>query len=55
MAQLASEGTLTRREVEIEFDVSKSTAKRIMRDLTEVGLIEFNRNSHPGFYQLVEG
>ena len=52
MARLAADGKLTRRDVEKEFDVSDRTAKRILGELSDVGLIEFDRTSHPGFYRL---
>jgi CheY-like chemotaxis protein len=55
MARLAEEGTLTRREVEEEFDISNRTAKRLLSDMTDAGLIEFDRTTHPGFYRLKEG
>lgn len=52
MARLASEGTLTRRDVEQEFDISDRTAKRVLGELSDAGLIEFDRTTHPGFYRL---
>lgn len=52
MAQLASDGKLTRRDVEEEFDVSDRTAKRILGELSDVGLIVFDRATHPGAYRL---
>lgn len=52
MARLASEGTLTRREVEEQFDISDRTAKRVLGELSDAGLIEFDRTTHPGFYRL---
>jgi len=52
MAQLAADGKLTRRDVEKEFDVSDRTAKRVLGELSDAGLIEFDRASHPGFYRL---
>jgi len=53
MARLASEGKLTRCEVEKEFDISGRTAKRVLGELSEAGLIEFDRTTHPGFYRLI--
>ena len=52
MARLAEKGTLTRREVEQEFDISDRTAKRVLGELSDAGLIEFDRTTHPGFYRL---
>jgi DNA-binding response OmpR family regulator len=52
MARLASDGKLTRREVEQEFDISDRTAKRVLGELSDAGLIEFDRTAHPGFYRL---
>ena len=52
LARLAENGTLTRREVENQFDISDRTAKRLLGELTEADLIEFDRNTHPGFYRL---
>jgi transcription initiation factor IIE alpha subunit len=45
-------GKLTRRAVEQEFDISGRTAKRLLGELTEADLIEFDRTTHPGFYRL---
>jgi DNA-binding response OmpR family regulator len=55
MARLAEKGTLTRREVEQEFDISDRTAKRVLGELSDAGLIEFDRTTHPGFYRLRQG
>ncbi len=52
MARLASEGKLIRREVEQQFGISDRTAKRVLGELSEAGLIEFDRTTHPGFYRL---
>jgi len=52
LAQLALEVKLTRRDVEDEFDISERTAKRVLGELSDAGLIEFDRTSHPGFYRL---
>jgi len=52
MARLAAEGKVTRREVEEQFGVSIRTAKRIIGELVEAGLIEFDRSEHPGCYRL---
>jgi len=52
MAQLAADDKLTRRDVEQEFSISGRTAKRVLGELSEAGLIEFDRTSHPGFYRL---
>jgi len=52
MARLVENGTLTRREVEQEFDISDRTAKRVLGELSDAGLIEFDRTTHPGFYRL---
>ena len=52
LAHVAENGTLTRREVEKQFGISDRTAKRLLGELTEAGLIEFDRNTHPGFYRL---
>jgi len=55
LARLADNGTLTRREVELEFGISDRTAKRVLGELSDVGLIEFDRTTHPGFYRLKKG
>lgn len=55
MARLVEKGTLTRREVEQEFDISDRTAKRVLGEMTDAGLIEFDRTTHPGFYRLKKG
>jgi len=52
MAQLAANVKLIRRDVEREFDISDRTAKRVLGELSDAGLIEFDRTSHPGFYRL---
>lgn len=52
MAQLAVGEQLTRRDVERHFGVSERTAKRVLGELSEAGLIRFDRSEHPGFYRL---
>ena len=52
MAQLAANVKLIRRDVEQEFDISDRTAKRVLGELSDAGLIEFDRTTHPGFYRL---
>ena len=52
MARLASDGKLIRRDVEQEFGISDRTAKRVLGELSDAGLIEFDRTTHPGFYRL---
>ncbi|HOD81289.1 MAG TPA: response regulator [Phycisphaerae bacterium] len=52
LARLASEGKLTRREVELEFGISDRTAKRVLGELADAGMVEFDRATHPGFYRL---
>ena len=52
MAQLVADGKLTRRDVEEKLDVSDRTAKRVLGELSDAGLIEFERTSYPGFYRL---
>jgi len=52
MARLASDGKLTRCEVEKQFGISGRTAKRVLGELSDAGLIEFDRTTHPGFYCL---
>ena len=52
MDKLTSEGKMTRREVEREFNISDRTAKRVLGELSDAGLIEFDRSTHPGFYRL---
>jgi len=52
MVQLASEGKLTRRDVEQEFGISDRTAKRVLGELCDAGLIAFDRTTHPGYYRL---
>jgi len=55
MARLASDGKLTRRDVEQEFGVSDRTAKRVLGEMSDAGLIEFDRTTHPGYYRLKQG
>lgn len=55
MACLAKNGTLTRRDVEQEFDISDRTAKRVLGEMSDAGLIEFDRTTHPGLYRLKRG
>ncbi|NOZ22049.1 MAG: hypothetical protein GXP25_13285, partial [Planctomycetes bacterium] len=52
MAQLAANVKLIRRDVEREFGISDRTAKRVLGELSDAGLIEFDRTTHPGFYRL---
>ncbi|MBN1123795.1 MAG: helix-turn-helix transcriptional regulator, partial [Sedimentisphaerales bacterium] len=52
MDRLSTEGKMTRREVEKEFNISDRTAKRVLGELSDAGLIEFDRSIHPGFYRL---
>ncbi len=52
MAQLAADRKLTRREVEQEFDISDRTAKRVLGELSNAGLIWFDSTLHPGYYRL---
>jgi len=52
LAQLASGVKLTRRDVEREFDVGPRTAKRELGELSEAGMIEFDRGEYPGHYRL---
>lgn len=52
LARLAENGTLTRQAVEEKFGIGKRTAKRVLGELTNAGLIEFDRDTHPGFYRL---
>ena len=52
MARLAENGALTRRQVEQAFGISDRTAKRVLGELSDAGLIEFDRTTHPGFYRL---
>jgi len=52
MAQLAADIKLTRRDVEQEFKISERTAKRVLGELSDAGLIWFDRTSHPGYYRL---
>jgi CheY-like chemotaxis protein len=52
MDKLTSEGKMTRREVEQEFNISDRTAKRVLGELSDAGLIVFDRSTHPGFYRL---
>lgn len=55
MDRLAAEGQLTRREVEQEFNISDRTAKRVLGEMSDADLIEFDRTIHPGFYRLKGG
>jgi len=52
MSQLAAEAKLSRRDVEREFGISSRTAKRVLGEMSDAGLIEFDRTSHPGFHRL---
>jgi hypothetical protein len=52
MARLAADGQVTRRDLEQEFGISVRTAKRLLGEMSDAGLIEFDRSSHPGFYRL---
>jgi len=52
VAQLASDGKLTGRQVQREFGISDRTAKRVLGEPSDAGLIEFDRTTHPGFYRL---
>jgi predicted HTH transcriptional regulator len=52
LARLAAEAKVTRREVEAEFGISIRTAKRVLGELSDAGLIEFDRTEHPGYYRL---
>ena len=52
MAQLAADRKLTRRDVEQEFKISERTAKRVLGQLSNAGLIWFDSTSHPGYYRL---
>ena len=52
MGRLASDGKLTRRAVQEEFGISDRTAKRVLGELSDAGLIDFDRTEHPGFYRL---
>lgn len=52
MDRLTTEGKLTRREVEKEFNISDRTAKRVLGELSDTGLTVFDRSTHPGFYRL---
>ena len=52
MAQLAADVRLTRRDVEQEFGISERTAKRVLGELAEAEMIEFDRSEHPGCYRL---
>lgn len=55
LARVASNGKVTRREVELEFGISDRTAKRVLGELSDAGMIEFDRETHPGFYRLKQG
>ena len=52
LAQLAADVKLIRRDVEQQFGISERTARRVLGELSEARLIEFDRTSHPGFYRL---
>jgi len=43
---------LTRRGVEREFGVDERTAKRELGELSEAGMIEFDRREYQGYYRL---
>lgn len=51
LARLSAEGKVTRRQVEEQFGVSIRTAKRVISELVDAGLIEFDRSEHPGVYR----
>jgi len=53
LARLAAEGKVTRLEVEKEFGISIRTAKRVLGELSDAGLIGFDRSEHPGYYHLL--
>lgn len=55
MTRLAGNDKLTRREIEQQFNISDRTAKRVLGDLTDAGLIEFDRSDYPGCYRLKQG
>ena len=52
MARLAADVKLTRRDVEQEFGISERTAKRVLGELSDAGMIEFDRSEYPGYYRL---
>jgi len=52
LAQLGSGQKMTRRDVEEQFGIATRTAKRILGELADAGLIEFDRAEYPGFYRL---
>jgi len=52
LEQLVSGVKLTRRDVEREFDIGKRTAKRELGELSEAGMIVFDRAEYPGHYVL---
>lgn len=52
MARLAGEGKLTLQEVERECDISNRIAKRVLGEMSDAGLIAFDRTEHPGVYRL---
>lgn len=52
MAELATGRQLTRRDIEQEFGISERTAKRVLGELSDVGLIEFDRTTRRGCYRL---
>lgn len=52
LAELASGVKLTRRDVQREFDIGQRTAKRELGELSEAGMVEFDRGEYPGYYRL---
>lgn len=52
IARLASNGSLTRQDVENEFNISGRTAKRVLGEMSNASIIEFDRATHPGCYRL---
>jgi len=52
LAQLSEGVRLTRRDVGEKFRICARTAKRDLAELTEEGLIEFDRSARPGYYRL---
>jgi hypothetical protein len=52
LAQLASDVKLPRRDIEQRFGISERTVKRVLGELSDVGMIGFDRSKYPGFCRL---
>jgi len=53
LAQLTRGSKLTRRQVGEGFGISARTAKQELTELTDAGMIGYNRSARPRFYRLM--